>query len=90
VGREHLTAVDPKAFVVGRRGGPKIGDRGASLGFGHGDGNQTLTCQQLGKIGPFLVVATVFGKDANRAEVTGLNDIRAARADKSDGFNGDD
>jgi len=87
VGLEYLDAVDAVAIAVGRRRRGEIGDRAARFGLGHADGDHRFAAKNLAEITVFLVSAAIFGEHAHRAEVAGLNHIRAARTGFGHRFN---
>ena len=87
---KHLHAVDAPAVAVGRGGRGQIGDRTAGVGLGHANTGHRFTGEDAREITLLLIRRAVFGEHAHRAEVAGLNDVGATRADRSDFFDRDD
>ena len=86
---EYLRAGDAPASAVARRARLEIGHRGARLGLGHAHRDHRLAGKQALEIALLVRSRAVLGEHAERAEISCLHHVRAARADARHGLDGE-
>src|SRR5437588_5789060 len=86
---EYLRAGDAPSLPLARRAGLEIGHRGARLGLGHAHRDHRLAGKQALEIALLVRGRAILGGHAERAEISRLHHVRAARADARHGLDGE-